>query len=121
MHIIFYFLGISVNVYQQVVYFSEGNSIWVKGAADMSDTSDVMLFYAGWGNITSISVDWLYQRIYFVMNEKVVLWGLINFLFYLNHSYSLIHLRNSVLYLSYTKYNCRNRALTSIIFTYFTD
>ncbi|NXJ83328.1 ROS1 kinase, partial [Trogon melanurus] len=63
--------GISVNVYQQVVYFSEGNSIWVKGAADMSDVSDLMLFYAGRGNITSISVDWLYQRIYFVMNEKI--------------------------------------------------
>uniref|UniRef100_A0A8C3BPL6 Tyrosine-protein kinase receptor n=1 Tax=Cairina moschata TaxID=8855 RepID=A0A8C3BPL6_CAIMO len=71
-HIFFYFLGISVNVYQQVVYFSEGNSIWVKEAVDMSDTSDVMLFYAGRGNITSISVDWLYQRIYFVMNEKVI-------------------------------------------------
>ncbi|NXQ82134.1 ROS1 kinase, partial [Nyctibius grandis] len=63
--------GISVNVYQQVVYFSEGNSIWVKGAAIMSNVSDLTLFYAGWGNITSISVDWLYQRIYFVMNEKV--------------------------------------------------
>ncbi|NXK04370.1 ROS1 kinase, partial [Herpetotheres cachinnans] len=63
--------GISVNVYQQVIYFSEGNSIWVKGAANMSDVSDLMLFYAGWGNITSISVDWLYQRIYFVMNEKI--------------------------------------------------
>ncbi|NXT54616.1 ROS1 kinase, partial [Pluvianellus socialis] len=63
--------GISVNVYQQVVYFSEGNSIWVKGAANMSDVSDLTLFYAGWGNITSISVDWLYQRMYFVMNEKI--------------------------------------------------
>ncbi|NWX24129.1 ROS1 kinase, partial [Aegotheles bennettii] len=63
--------GISVNVYQQVVYFSEGNSIWVKGAVDMSDVSDLMLFYAGWGNITSISVDWLYQKMYFVMNEKI--------------------------------------------------
>ncbi|KAM6432982.1 proto-oncogene tyrosine-protein kinase ROS [Rhynochetos jubatus] len=63
--------GISVNVYQQVVYFSEGNSIWVKGAANMSDVSDLMLFYTGWGNITSISVDWLYQRIYFIMNEKL--------------------------------------------------
>lgn len=39
----------------------------------MSDVSDLMLFYAGWGNIVSISVDWLYQRIYFVMNEKVML------------------------------------------------
>ncbi|XP_027754903.1 proto-oncogene tyrosine-protein kinase ROS isoform X1 [Empidonax traillii] len=63
--------GISVNVYQQVVYFSEGNSIWVKGVANMSDVSDLTLFYAGWGNITSISVDWLYHRIYFVMNEKI--------------------------------------------------
>ncbi|KAM9240253.1 proto-oncogene tyrosine-protein kinase ROS [Leptosomus discolor] len=63
--------GISVNVYQQVVYFSEGSSIWVKGAANMSDASDLMLFYAGWGNITSVSVDWLYQRIYFVMSEKI--------------------------------------------------
>ncbi|NXX41808.1 ROS1 kinase, partial [Tricholaema leucomelas] len=63
--------GISVNVYQQAVYFSEGHSIWVKGAANMSDLSDLMLFYAGWGNITSISVDWLYQRMFFVMNEKI--------------------------------------------------
>lgn len=63
--------GISVNVYQQVVYFSEGNSIWVKGVVDMSDVSDLTLFYTGWGNITSISVDWLYQRMYFVMNEKI--------------------------------------------------
>ncbi|XP_064364986.1 proto-oncogene tyrosine-protein kinase ROS isoform X3 [Dromaius novaehollandiae] len=63
--------GISVNVYQQIVYFSEGNSIWMKGAANMSKVSDLTLFYAGWGNITSISVDWLYQKIYFVMNEKI--------------------------------------------------
>ncbi|NXE10719.1 ROS1 kinase, partial [Lophotis ruficrista] len=63
--------GISVNVHQQLVYFSEGNSIWVKGATNMSNVSDLTLFYAGWGNITSISVDWLYQKIYFVMNEKI--------------------------------------------------
>ncbi|XP_031408368.1 proto-oncogene tyrosine-protein kinase ROS-like [Meleagris gallopavo] len=74
--------GISVNVYQQVVYFSEGNSIWMKGVVDMSDISDLTLFYTGWGNITSISVDWLYQRIYFVMNEKVMLRGIVNFLFH---------------------------------------
>ncbi|PKU45078.1 proto-oncogene tyrosine-protein kinase ros [Limosa lapponica baueri] len=70
-NIIHHITGISVNVYRQVVYFSEGNSIWMKGAANMSDVSDLTLFYAGWGNITSISVDWLYQRIYFVMNEKI--------------------------------------------------
>ncbi|NXS31863.1 ROS1 kinase, partial [Pomatostomus ruficeps] len=63
--------GLSVNIYQQAVYFSEGNSIWMKGVANMSDVSDLMLFYAGWGTIMSISVDWLYQRMYFVMNEKI--------------------------------------------------
>lgn len=88
-----------MNVYQQVVYFSEGNSIWVKGAANMSDLSDLMLFYAGWGNITSISVDWLYQRIYFVMDEKVVLQGLINFLFHMNHYCDLFHMRKYDLYI----------------------
>lgn len=65
----------------------------------MSDVSDLMLFYTGWGNITSISVDWLYQRIYFVMNEKVVLWGLINFLFHLNHYCDLFYRRKSDLYI----------------------
>ncbi|EMP38631.1 Proto-oncogene tyrosine-protein kinase ROS [Chelonia mydas] len=63
--------GISVNIHQRVVYFSEGNSIWVKGAASMSEVSDLKLFYAGPGKITSISVDWLYQRMYFVMNGKL--------------------------------------------------
>lgn len=86
---VFLLLGISVNVYQQVVYFSEGNSIWVKGVLDMSDISDLTLFYTGWGNITSISVDWLYQRIYFVMNEKVMLRGIVIFLFHWNKSYNL--------------------------------
>ncbi|CAM2111842.1 proto-oncogene tyrosine-protein kinase ROS [Caretta caretta] len=70
--------GISVNIYQQVVYFSEGNSIWVKGAASMSEVSDLKLFYAGPGKIASISVDWLYQRMYFVMNGKVCVCNLEN-------------------------------------------
>lgn len=63
----------------------------MKGVANMSDTSDLMLFYAGWGNIVSISVDWLYQRIYFVMNEKVMPYCLINFL--LNLNYYMINFR----------------------------
>lgn len=88
-----------MNVYQEVIYFSEGNSIWVKGAANMSDISDLMLFYAGWGNITSISVDWLYQRIYFIMNEKVVLKGLINFLFRLNHYCDLFYKKKNLIYI----------------------
>ncbi|XP_075410071.1 proto-oncogene tyrosine-protein kinase ROS isoform X2 [Tenrec ecaudatus] len=63
--------GISVNVHQQVVYFSEGNLIWVKEAANMSDVSDLRIFYRGSGLITSISIDWLYQRMYFIMDQKV--------------------------------------------------
>ncbi|XP_006840039.1 PREDICTED: proto-oncogene tyrosine-protein kinase ROS [Chrysochloris asiatica] len=63
--------GISVNVYQQVVYFSEGNLLWVKEVANMSDASDLRIFYRGSGVISSISVDWLYQRMYFIMDELV--------------------------------------------------
>jgi proto-oncogene tyrosine-protein kinase ROS len=67
------FLGISVNVHQQVVYFSEGVLIWVKKAVNMSDVSDLRIFYRGSGLISSISIDWLYQRMYFIMDELVSL------------------------------------------------
>ncbi|XP_054425844.1 proto-oncogene tyrosine-protein kinase ROS [Pteronotus mesoamericanus] len=63
--------GISVNVHQQVVYFSEGTLIWVKEVSNMSDVSDLRIFYRGSGLISSISVDWLYQRLYFIMDELV--------------------------------------------------
>uniref|UniRef100_G1LGZ2 Tyrosine-protein kinase receptor n=1 Tax=Ailuropoda melanoleuca TaxID=9646 RepID=G1LGZ2_AILME len=63
--------GISVNVHEQVVYFSEGSLIWMKEAANMSDVSDLRIFYRGSGLISSISVDWLYQRMYFIMDELV--------------------------------------------------
>ncbi|KAM5284647.1 proto-oncogene tyrosine-protein kinase ROS isoform 2-T3 [Hipposideros larvatus] len=63
--------GISVNIPLQVVYFSEGALIWVKEAANMSDVSDLRIFYRGSGLISSISIDWLYQRMYFIMDELV--------------------------------------------------
>ncbi|XP_077018856.1 proto-oncogene tyrosine-protein kinase ROS isoform X2 [Tamandua tetradactyla] len=63
--------GISINVHQQVVYFSERNLIWVKTAVNMSDASDLRIFYRGSGLISSISIDWLYQRMYFIMDELV--------------------------------------------------
>ncbi|KAM5262566.1 proto-oncogene tyrosine-protein kinase ROS [Ctenodactylus gundi] len=63
--------GISANVQQQVVYFSEGALIWVKDIANMSDVSDLRIFYRGSGLISSISIDWLYQRMYFIMDEMV--------------------------------------------------
>lgn len=67
------FLGISVHVQQQVVYFSEGTLIWAKEASNMSDVSDLRIVYRGSGLITSISIDWLYQRMYFIMDELVSL------------------------------------------------
>ncbi|XP_055455372.1 proto-oncogene tyrosine-protein kinase ROS isoform X3 [Psammomys obesus] len=70
--------GISVNAQQQVVYFSEGTVIWMKRAANMSDVSDLRMFYRGSGLIFSISIDWLYQRIYFIMDKLVYVCDLEN-------------------------------------------
>ncbi|KAI4539430.1 hypothetical protein MG293_010822, partial [Ovis ammon polii] len=70
--------GISVNVHQQVVYFSEGTLIWVKDAANMSDVSGLRIFYRGSGLISSISIDWLYQKMYFIMDELVCVCDLEN-------------------------------------------
>ncbi|XP_058163307.1 proto-oncogene tyrosine-protein kinase ROS isoform X2 [Dasypus novemcinctus] len=70
--------GISVNVQKQVVYFSERNLIWVKAAANMSDVADLRIFYRGSGLISSISIDWLYQRMYFIMDELVCVCDLEN-------------------------------------------
>ncbi|XP_051711345.2 proto-oncogene tyrosine-protein kinase ROS isoform X1 [Oryctolagus cuniculus] len=70
--------GISVNVHQHAVYFSEGPLIWVKKAANISDVSDLRIFYRGSGLISSISMDWLYQRMYFIMDERVCVCDLEN-------------------------------------------
>uniref|UniRef100_G1RSK1 Tyrosine-protein kinase receptor n=1 Tax=Nomascus leucogenys TaxID=61853 RepID=G1RSK1_NOMLE len=70
--------GISVDVHQQIVYFSEGTLIWAKKAANMSDVSDLRIFYRGSGLISSISIDWLYQRMYFIMDELVCVCDLEN-------------------------------------------
>ncbi|XP_075453845.1 proto-oncogene tyrosine-protein kinase ROS isoform X2 [Ascaphus truei] len=63
--------GLSINIYTQEIYFSEQNRIWVKGAIDVTDTSDLRIVYNGQGTITDISVDWLFNKIYFIMNEQV--------------------------------------------------
>nr|XP_012315817.1 proto-oncogene tyrosine-protein kinase ROS [Aotus nancymaae] len=70
--------GISVDVHQQIVYFSEGTFIWVKKGTNMSDVSDLRIFYRGSGLISSISIDWLYQRMYFIMDELVCVCDLKN-------------------------------------------
>ncbi|KAM5325675.1 proto-oncogene tyrosine-protein kinase ROS isoform 1-T1 [Glossophaga mutica] len=70
--------GISVDVHQQVVYFSERTLIWVKEVSSMSDVSDLRIFYRGSGLISSISIDWLYQRLYFIMDKLVYVCDLEN-------------------------------------------
>ncbi|XP_069831031.1 proto-oncogene tyrosine-protein kinase ROS isoform X2 [Dendropsophus ebraccatus] len=70
--------SVSVNVHTQVVYFSESKYIWLKGATNMTDTSDLKIFYMGHGNITSLSVDWLRNRIYFIMYNQIYTCHLLN-------------------------------------------
>ncbi|XP_073532013.1 proto-oncogene tyrosine-protein kinase ROS isoform X2 [Phyllobates terribilis] len=63
--------GVSVNVRGQEVYFSEENSIWLKGVTNMTDTSDLKTFHIGQGTITSLSIDWLQDKLYFIMYNQV--------------------------------------------------
>lgn len=53
------------------VYFSEGTHIWIKGAENLTDRSDLKLLYSADVKVTALTVDWLYQRIYYVSSGKV--------------------------------------------------
>ncbi|XP_072264904.1 proto-oncogene tyrosine-protein kinase ROS isoform X2 [Pyxicephalus adspersus] len=70
--------SVSANVNAQVVYFSEKYHIWIKGAANMSDNSDLGLIYTGYESITSLSVDWLYRKMFFIMSSQIYHCDLIN-------------------------------------------
>ncbi|XP_073432046.1 proto-oncogene tyrosine-protein kinase ROS isoform X2 [Dendrobates tinctorius] len=63
--------SVSVNVHGQAVYFSEGNYIWLKGVTNMTDTSDLKTFHIGLGTITSLSIDWLQEKLYFIMYNQI--------------------------------------------------
>uniref|UniRef100_W5NKM5 Tyrosine-protein kinase receptor n=1 Tax=Lepisosteus oculatus TaxID=7918 RepID=W5NKM5_LEPOC len=63
--------GISASYNSKHIYFSEGTHIWRKGALHLSDVSDLKIVFTGPVEITSISVDWLYKNIYFVMGGQV--------------------------------------------------
>ncbi|XP_053568137.1 proto-oncogene tyrosine-protein kinase ROS [Bombina bombina] len=63
--------AISINVYTEEIFFSERNYIWVKGATNITDTSNLRIYFTGLGAITSISVDWLFNKMYFVMDKQV--------------------------------------------------
>ncbi|XP_041096373.1 proto-oncogene tyrosine-protein kinase ROS-like [Polyodon spathula] len=70
--------GIAVNYYFKQIYFTEGNRIWVKGAIKLSNAVDLETVYVGSEPITAISVDWMYQKLYFVMDRKMFLCTLKN-------------------------------------------
>ncbi|OCT80310.1 proto-oncogene tyrosine-protein kinase ROS-like [Xenopus laevis] len=63
--------SISINIHTQEVYFSEQNHIWVKRVNDMANTTDPNLLYTGQSSISSLSVDWLHNKIYFIMDKQV--------------------------------------------------
>lgn len=50
----------------------------MKDIANMSDVSGLRIFYRGSGLISSISIDWLYQKMYFIMDELVCVCDLEN-------------------------------------------
>ncbi|XP_044147095.1 proto-oncogene tyrosine-protein kinase ROS [Bufo gargarizans] len=70
--------SVSVNVHTQAVYFSEANYVWWKGATNMTDTSDLKIFHIGHGTITSLCVDWLYDKMYFIRYNQIYTCNLMN-------------------------------------------
>ncbi|ROJ78752.1 Proto-oncogene tyrosine-protein kinase ROS [Anabarilius grahami] len=68
--------GVAVHYSSSHVYFSEGTRIWSKGAGNLTDHSDLKLLHSAPLEVTALSVDWLYQRIYYVSSGKVYYCGL---------------------------------------------
>ncbi|KAL0169129.1 hypothetical protein M9458_033725, partial [Cirrhinus mrigala] len=52
------------------VYFSEGSRIWMKGAGNLTDYSDLKLLHSAPLEVTALTVDWLYERIYYVSSGR---------------------------------------------------
>ncbi|XP_071997816.1 proto-oncogene tyrosine-protein kinase ROS isoform X2 [Engystomops pustulosus] len=70
--------SVSVNVHTQAVFFSEDNYIWYKEASKISESSGLKTFYIGHWTVTSLSIDWLNEKIYFVMDKQIHTCSLMN-------------------------------------------
>ncbi|XDV42961.1 hypothetical protein PO909_011523 [Leuciscus waleckii] len=68
--------GVAVHYSSNHVYFSEGTRIWSKGAGNLTDHSDLKLLHSAPLEVTALTVDWLYQRIYYVSSARVYYCGL---------------------------------------------
>ncbi|KAL2098506.1 hypothetical protein ACEWY4_004986 [Coilia grayii] len=67
----YYVIGVSTLAGSGRVYFSEGTDIWTKAAGDLSDPSDLKHMHSSAQEITGLSVDWLYKKLYFISGGKV--------------------------------------------------
>ncbi|XP_037397725.1 proto-oncogene tyrosine-protein kinase ROS isoform X1 [Pygocentrus nattereri] len=63
--------GVAVYQDSNQVYFSEGNRIWEKGAGNLTDLSDLRLIHLAQAEVTALSVDWLYRKLYYISNSKI--------------------------------------------------
>ncbi|KAI7804665.1 putative proto-oncogene tyrosine-protein kinase ROS [Triplophysa rosa] len=68
--------GVAMHYSSNKVYFAEGTHIWVKGAENLTDHSDLKLLYSVDVKVTALTVDWLYQRIYYVSSGSVFYCGI---------------------------------------------
>uniref|UniRef100_A0A8C1EQI4 Tyrosine-protein kinase receptor n=1 Tax=Cyprinus carpio carpio TaxID=630221 RepID=A0A8C1EQI4_CYPCA len=63
-------------IFSNRIYISEGTRIWVKGAGNLTDHSDLKLLHSAPREVTALTVDWLYERIYYVSSGRVYYCGL---------------------------------------------
>ncbi|XP_068089471.1 LOW QUALITY PROTEIN: proto-oncogene tyrosine-protein kinase ROS [Hyperolius riggenbachi] len=70
--------SVFADIYSQMIYFSESNRIWMKGALNMSNTSNLGIFFTGYDTITSIRVDWLYHKMFLLINSQIYMCDLRN-------------------------------------------
>lgn len=68
--------GVAVHYNSNHVYFSEGSRIWVKGAGNLTDLSDLKLLHTAPLEVTALTVDWLYLRIYYASGGRIHYCGL---------------------------------------------
>ncbi|XP_058604533.1 proto-oncogene tyrosine-protein kinase ROS-like isoform X3 [Onychostoma macrolepis] len=68
--------GVAVHYSSNRIYFSEGTRIWVKGAGNLTDHSDLKLLHSALLEVTALTVDWLYERVYYVSSGRVYYCGL---------------------------------------------
>ncbi|KTG40189.1 hypothetical protein cypCar_00003099 [Cyprinus carpio] len=63
--------GVAVHYSSNRIYISEGTRIWVKGAGNLTDHSDLKLLHSAPREVTALTVDWLYERIYYVSSGRM--------------------------------------------------